>query len=159
MDYSETGISICLHGAGPNIFMPGQSCFLPPAATRILQDLKAPGLLADQELLLAQWEPSTVQTYLALHGLPPSDAAPIYQYGGVDLRNEIRGFMRGALLGIITKKAEFRTDIEAAVYRWLFLRYRHKRSLITPRPTTTISVGRRIPATLRSTQIFKPHKA
>ena len=96
--------------------------FCPPAATRILQDMNAPGLFSQQQILLGQWEPIIVQTYLAIHGLPASDAALIYQYGDANLRNDVRGFMRDALISIILEKAELRTPVEAAVYSWLSLK-------------------------------------
>ncbi len=67
----------------------------------------------------AEWETNAITTYLLSHGLPPSDAAYIFQYGRTDLRSHLRGFLLSLIVAIINKPAASRSANEAAVYNWL----------------------------------------
>jgi hypothetical protein len=68
---------------------------------------------------LYQLESDAVNTYLAAHNLPASDAHLIYDYGRADLRNAIRATMLTGLIAIINKPPSQRTPHEQALYNWL----------------------------------------
>jgi hypothetical protein len=75
---------------------------------------------------LEQLEIDAVTSYLALHGLPLTEASTLYTYGRTDLRSEIRGQIFSLLLGI-AKRAPYGntgnygnlTPHEITLYRWL----------------------------------------
>jgi hypothetical protein len=64
-------------------------------------------------------ESDAVKLYLALHGLPQSEASVIYSHGRKDLRTAIRGLMLANLIAIIQKDPADRTSNEQALYNWL----------------------------------------
>ncbi|MBV9480031.1 MAG: hypothetical protein JO249_04655, partial [Acidobacteria bacterium] len=68
---------------------------------------------------LKQLESDAVNAYLALHGLPATDASVIYTYGRQDLRDEIRAAMFTQMLAIIKKAPSQRTPHEQALFDWL----------------------------------------
>ncbi|HEY7389766.1 MAG TPA: dockerin type I domain-containing protein [Bryobacteraceae bacterium] len=65
---------------------------------------------------LQQLESDMVNAWLAFHQLPASDSSIIYQYGRVDLRNQIRAMMFTELERIALKDASTRTPHEQAIY-------------------------------------------
>ncbi len=69
---------------------------------------------------LAQLESDTVQSYLALHGLPATDSTLVYTLGRTDLRDEIRALMFARIREIIAKQAQGAalTAHQTAIYNW-----------------------------------------
>ncbi|MBV8069267.1 MAG: hypothetical protein JO270_05140 [Acidobacteriaceae bacterium] len=76
---------------------------------------QAPFLARD----LKQLDSDAVNAYLALHGLPASDAGVIYAYGRQDLHDAIRASIFNQMLAIIRKAPSDRTPHEQALFDWL----------------------------------------
>ncbi|MBV8896561.1 MAG: hypothetical protein JO051_08615 [Acidobacteriaceae bacterium] len=68
--------------------------------------------------ILSQFELTAVQTYLALHSLPVTDAAYIYAYGGSELRNEIRSAMLELFLADASQDPSQLDDVQLNAYDW-----------------------------------------
>lgn len=68
---------------------------------------------------LKQLERDAVASWLDLHRLRQSDSSIVYQYGRVDLRNQIRAAMFNELVRIISQDAASRTPNEQAVYKFV----------------------------------------
>ena len=94
------------HALSVPLCTPGQNCIITNYLTSNAADL-------------LQLEQDSVNSHLALHGLQPSDAPVIYQYGRQDLRDEVRAAMFANLLGIIQKPASARSTHEQNLYNWL----------------------------------------
>ncbi|HEY7307055.1 MAG TPA: hypothetical protein VH601_23220, partial [Bryobacteraceae bacterium] len=88
-----------------------------PRGNRIIQTVCVNG--SPYEADLDQLEADAVKAYLALHGLPASEANLIYSLGRTDLRSAIRSQMLGILLDIIAKPDNARSPHEQALYRWM----------------------------------------
>ncbi len=75
----------------------------------------ADGLTSAGEI--SGFETNAVNAWLAAHQLPADNT--VYQYGRVNLRNELRAFLLASILGIIQKPAAQRTAREQTVYNWM----------------------------------------
>jgi len=106
-------------GQASSVSVKAQSSFggCAPDASRIIQDI---GGNCDANWAstadVQQFESETVSAWLHEHQLPPSDSSVIYQYGRLDLRSELRGYMLEQLLEIIGKPSTQRTTHEQALY-------------------------------------------
>jgi hypothetical protein len=69
--------------------------------------------------VLAQFEQAAVQGYLAQHNLPASNAAQVYQYGGSELRTEIRAYMLDLLLSYASQDLSQLNSQQLSAYSWL----------------------------------------
>ncbi|MBL8213862.1 MAG: hypothetical protein JNK87_24300 [Bryobacterales bacterium] len=67
---------------------------------------------------LDKFESDAITTYLALHGLPETDANVIHAYGRRDVRNAVRAIMVSRLASIVKKAPSQRTADEQAIYNW-----------------------------------------
>ena len=67
---------------------------------------------------LATLESDSVKAYLALHGLPETDASVIYTYGRQDVRSAVRAIMIARLIAIVSKAPSERTASETALFNW-----------------------------------------
>ena len=67
---------------------------------------------------LTQLEADAVSAYLAMDGLPASDAPLIYTHGRKDVRSAIRALMLSTLVGIAKKQAASRKPHEQALNEW-----------------------------------------
>ena len=101
-------------GTSVRIFQAAAQTTSLSSTSRIFQNCLGP-ICAD----LFQLENDAVNTYLALHELPATDAQIIYNYGRADLRNDVRGIIFALLLAIIAKPASQRTPHEQNLYLWL----------------------------------------
>ena len=97
---------------GTNTPPPNGSCSPAIPATAIIQDC----ILGN-----TSFESNMVNLYLGVHGLPSSDASVIYQYGSVDLRDQIRSFIFSYIQGVINETpAQLAANPDdQAVYTWL----------------------------------------
>jgi hypothetical protein len=68
---------------------------------------------------LYQLEQDSVKAYLALHGIPQTEANVIYDYGRSDLRNAVRGVMMSQLQGIFATPASARDRHQQSLYNWM----------------------------------------
>jgi hypothetical protein len=68
---------------------------------------------------LYQLEQDAVKAYLALHGLPQTEANVIYDYGRSDLRNAVRGVMMSQLQAIFATPASTRDRHQQSLYNWM----------------------------------------
>src|SRR5262245_11168724 len=89
-----------------------------PDASRIIQDL---GGTCDANWAstadVQRFESEMASNWLKAHQLEETDISMIYQYGRIDLRSELRGYMLLQLLQIIGKPSTERTDDhEIALY-------------------------------------------
>jgi len=57
--------------------------------------------------------------WLGVHGLPASLASSIYQYGGLDLRSDLRSFMFAYIEGVIEEDPSLRSASDQALYNWM----------------------------------------
>ncbi len=65
------------------------------------------------------FESNMINLWLGVHGLPASDASLIYQYGGLELRSELRSFMFAYLRGVVLEDASQRSASDQALCDWL----------------------------------------
>lgn len=109
LDFTSTSFTIV---GGTNTPPPNGSCSPAIPATALIQDC----ILGN-----TPFESNMVNLYLGIHGLPASDASVIYQYGGVDLRNQIRSFIFAYIQGVINETpAQLAANPnDQAVYTWL----------------------------------------
>src|SRR5262245_60171976 len=88
-----------------------------PDASRIIQDL---GGSCDANWAstadVQQFESEMASAWLQIHQLEETDISMIYQYGRIDLRSELRGYILQQLLQIIGKPSTERTTHEQALY-------------------------------------------
>jgi hypothetical protein len=68
---------------------------------------------------LFQLEQDAVSAYLALHGIPQTEAHVIYDYGRSDLRNAVRGVMMSQLQAIFATPASARDRHQQGLYNWM----------------------------------------
>ena len=88
-------------------------------ANRIIQNTCPVGVLFDTNGDLKQLESDSVNAYLGLHELPPTDASVVYSFGRQDLRDARTASMITQMLAIIKKPASLRTQHEQTLYGWL----------------------------------------
>jgi hypothetical protein len=81
--------------------------------------IPANAIIQDCTLGNTSFESDMVNLWLAVHGLPASEASMIYQYGGLDLRSDLRSFMFAYIEGVIEEDASLRTPSDQAVYNWI----------------------------------------
>lgn len=93
----------------------------PASTTAIIRTNCVNGQLFNLFGDLNQLESDSVSAYLALHGLPATDASVIYTYGRQDLRDAIRASMFTQMLAIIKKAPLDRTQHEQTLFNWLQL--------------------------------------
>jgi hypothetical protein len=86
------------------------ACSTPIPATAIIQDC----ILGN-----TPFESNMVSLYLAIHGQPPSAASTIYQYGGLELRSDIRSFMWTYIEGVIKGDPSLRSPSDKAIFNWI----------------------------------------
>ena len=109
--FNFTSSTITIVGGSTNP-PPNGSCSPAIPANAIVQDC----ILGN-----TSFESNMVNLYLGAHGLPSSDASVIYQYGGIDLRNQIRSFMFAYIQGVVNETpAQLAANPnDQAVYTWL----------------------------------------
>jgi len=86
------------------------NCQTPIPAIMIIQDCT---------LGATSFESDMVNGWLALHGRPASDAALVYQYGGSELRSDIRSWMWQYIKNVIQEDPSLRTTSDQAVFKWI----------------------------------------
>jgi hypothetical protein len=86
------------------------ACTAPIPSTAIIQDCG---------LGHTSFESNMINLWLGIHGMPESEASVIYQYGGLELRSELRSFMFAYLRGVILEDASKRSPSDQALYNWL----------------------------------------
>ncbi len=85
-------------------------CTTPIPPTAIVQDCT---------LGNTAFESNMINLWLAIHGRPPSDASILYQYAGMELRNELRNFMFAYLEGVIAEDRSQRSSDDQALFNWI----------------------------------------
>ncbi len=86
------------------------ACISPIPAIAIIQDC---------QLGNSSFESNMINLWLGVHGLPASYATSIYQYGGLDLRSNLRSFMFAYIEGVIQEDPSLRTPSDQALYNWM----------------------------------------
>ena len=81
--------------------------------------IPATAIVQDCTLGNTSFESNMINLWLGIHGLPASDASLIYQYGGVELRSEIRSFMLAYLQGVIMEDPSQRSINDQHLFEWL----------------------------------------
>jgi hypothetical protein len=82
-----------------------------PSPNQIIQDCTF--------ITSAQFEQTAVLANLAQHGLPSTDAPLVYQYGGSNLRNAIRGYMMNILWADASADPSQLDDLQTGAIIWL----------------------------------------
>ncbi len=86
------------------------ACFTAIPANAIIQDCT---------LGNTSFESNMINLWLGVHGLPTSFASSIYQYGGLDLRSDLRSFMFAYIEGVIEEDPSLRSASDQALYNWM----------------------------------------
>lgn len=81
--------------------------------------IPATAIIQDCSLGNTAFESNMINLWLGVHGLPPSDASIVYQYGGIELRNELRGFMFAYIEGVIEEDPSLRSASDQALLSWI----------------------------------------
>ena len=81
--------------------------------------IPATAIIQDCGLGQSSFESNMINLWLGIHGMADSEASVIYQYGGFELRSELRSFMFAYLMGVILEDASKRSPSDQALYNWL----------------------------------------
>lgn len=76
-------------------------------------------IIQDCTLGNTPFESNMINLWLSVHGLPASLAPTIYQYGGLDLRSDLRSFMFAYIEGVIEEDPSLRTPSDQALFNWI----------------------------------------